>query len=272
MFLFRQGRMFGGIGHMATLAQGGRAAVEGTRFFLVMALVMALVIVAGFSLNLAMGRSSFALPLAFHVHGIIFMGWLGLYLAQAVTIATGNVALHKRLGKLAYVLIPAMVLAGTMIILVSVRGSGGPFFFAQNEFLISNLAGLLAFGFLALWALRVRRHSGWHRRLMLVAMSILTGPGLGRLLPMPLFIPYAWPIAVGASFAFGIVAMLADWRANGRVHPAYWWGMGINVGAFLASMLLAWSPLGYAITKAVIAGTPGAARPMQAFLPPGFAM
>ncbi|MFO6428647.1 hypothetical protein ACLBKT_00980 [Erythrobacter sp. W302b] len=256
---------------MATLAQGG-ASTEGPRFYTVMAFVMALVIVAGFSLNLAMGRSSFALPAAFHVHGMIFMGWLGLYLAQAVTIASGNRALHRQLGKLAYILIPAMVAAGVMIIVVSIRGTGGPFFFAQNEFFISNLAGLLVFGGLAWWALRVRRHTGWHRRLMLVAMSALTGPGLGRLLPMPLLIPYAWPIAVGASFVFGAVAMLVDWRTNGRVHPAYWWGMGINVGGFLASMALAYSPIGYAITEAVIAGTPGAERPMGPFLPPGFAM
>lgn len=256
---------------MATLAQRG-AGAEGTRFYTIMAFVMALVIVAGFSLNLAMGRSSFALPAAFHVHGMIFMGWLGLYLAQAVTIASGNRALHRQLGKLAYVFIPAMVAAGTMIILVSIRGTGGPFFFAQNEFFISNLAGLLVFGGLAWWALRVRRHTGWHRRLMLVAMSALTGPGLGRLLPMPLLIPYAWPIAVGASFVFGAVAMLVDWRTNGRVHPAYWWGMGINVGGFLASMALAYSPIGYGITEAVIAGTPGAERPMGPFLPPGFTM
>jgi hypothetical protein len=257
---------------MATAAQPQRTPVEGTRFFTIMAFVMAGVIVAGFSLNLAMGRSSFAAPAAYHVHGLIFMGWLALYLAQVVTIASGNVALHRQLGKLAYVWIPAMVAAGVMMILVAVRGSGGPFFFAQNEFLISNLAGLLVFGGLSLWALRVRRYSGWHRRLMLVAMSALTGPGLGRLLPMPLLIPNAWPIAVGASFIFGAIAMVADWRKHGRVHPAYWWGMGINVGGFLASMVLAYSPLGYAITEAVIAGTPGAERPMQAFLPPGFAI
>jgi hypothetical protein len=257
---------------MATAAAPQRTQVEGTRFFTIMMFVMAGVIIAGFSLNLAMGRSSFALPLAFHVHGMIFMGWLALTLAQVLTIASGNIALHRQLGRLAYLWVPAMIAAGAMIILVSVRGSGGPFFFAQNEFLISNMAGVLVFGVLALWALRAQRYTGWHRRLMLVAMSALTGPGLGRLLPMPLLIPYAWPTAVCASFIFGVIAMLADWRANGRVHPAYWWGMGINVGGFLASMALAYSPLGYAITEAVIAGTPGAERPMQAFLPPGFSM
>lgn len=257
---------------MATAAAPQRMPMAGTRFFLIMALVMALIIVAGFSLNLAMGRSSFGAPWPFHVHGVIFMGWLGLYLAQHIAIAAGHVALHVRLGKLAYVWIPLMVAAGAMIIVVSARSSGGPFFFAQNEFFVSNLAGLLTFGALALWSLRQRRYSGWHRRLMLVAMSVLTGPGLGRLLPMPLLIPYAWPIAVGLTFIFPVIGMVADWRRDGRVHPAYWWGMGINIGLFGLSMALAHSPIGIALTEWVIAGTPGAERPMEAFLPPGFSM
>ncbi|TAD77185.1 MAG: hypothetical protein EAY70_09015 [Sphingomonadales bacterium] len=237
-----------------------------------MAFVMALVIIAGFSLNLAMGRSSFALPLAYHVHGMIFMGWLGLYCAQAVTIASGSRRRHARLGKLAYLWIPAMVAAGIMIILVSLRTTGGPFFFAKNEFLISNTAGLLVFGGLALWALRQRRYTGWHRRLMLVAMSVLTGPGLGRLIPGPLLIPYAWPISNAVTLLFPLIGMWMDWRRDGRVHPAYWWGVGIYVGIFTLSMVLAYSPAGYALTEWASAGTPGAARPMEAHLPPGFPM
>lgn len=186
-----------------------------------MAIIMALVIVAGFTFNLAMGRSRFAAPWPFHVHGVIFMGWLGVSLAQAVKIASGNIALHRQLGRLADVCIPAMVAAGTMIITVSARTTGGPFFFAQNEFFISNIGGLLTFGGLALWSLRMRRHSGWHRQLMLVAISILTGPGLGRLLPMPLMIPYAWPLGNLFTLAFPVIGMIADWRHGGRVHPAW---------------------------------------------------
>jgi hypothetical protein len=37
-------------------------------------------------------------------------------------------------------------------------------------------------------------------------------------------------------------------------------------------MLFAYSPAGVALTEAVIAGTPGAERPMAAYLPPGFTM
>lgn len=261
---------------MATTAapQGGKtsAPVEGTRFFTIMAFVMSAIIIAGFSLNLAMGRSSFAAPWPYHVHGMIFMGWIGLYLAQHVTISSGNRALHVRLGQLAYLWIPLMVAAGMMIIVVSARTTGGPFFFAMNEFFVSNLIALLTFGGLALWALRARRYTGWHRRLMLVAMSILTGPGLGRLLPTPLFMPNAWTVLITLTFLFPLIGMLADLRRDGRVHPAYWWGMGINVGLFVLSMLLAYSPIGYALTEWIVAGTPGAERPMEAFLPPGFSM
>ena len=67
----------------STAAQPNTTADRGnTRFFTIMAVVMSTIIVAGFSLNLAMGRSSFNVPWAYHVHGIIFMSWIGLYLAQ----------------------------------------------------------------------------------------------------------------------------------------------------------------------------------------------
>jgi hypothetical protein len=260
---------------MATLHAGPRPATAEQaerRFFMIMALVMASIIVAGFTFNLAMGRSTFAAPAIYHAHGIVFMGWLGLWVAQAVTIATGRRSLHIRLGKVAYAWIPLMVALGIGIMVAVARRNGGPFFFSVNEFLVSNIAGVLCFGGLALWSLRTERHNGWHRRLMFSAMVILLGPGIGRLLPMPLLIPNAWTISFAVTLIFPAIAMAADLRRYGRVHPALWWGTGINLSVFVGSVLLAYSPLGYAITEAVIADTPGAERPMAAFLPPGFTM
>ena len=165
-----------------------------------------------------------------------------------------------------------MVAAGCTIMIFVARRTGGPFFFNVSEFLIGNLVGVMTFGGLAWWALRIQRYTGWHRRLMLVAMSILTGPGIGRLLPMPLLIPNAWTISFCVTLIFPVIGMVADKRKFGRVHPAYWWGMGILIGSFAASMVLAFSPAGYAIPNWVIAGTPGAERPIGAYLPPGFTM
>ena len=258
---------------MATIAAPDTAPVRAnTRFFTIMAFVMVAIIVAGFSLNVAMGRSTFASPAAYHVHAFIFMGWLALYLAQHVTASTGQWPLHRRLGKLAYFWVPAMVAAGCTIMIVVARRTGGPFFFDVNEFLVSNLALLLCFGGIAFWALRRQRYTGWHRRLMLVGMAILTGPGLGRLLPMPLMIPNAWTITVALTFLFPVIGMVADLRRDGRIHPAYLWGTGIYALVFLASMAFAYSPAGFAFTEMVVAGTAGAERPMEAFLPPGFTM
>lgn len=263
---------------MATAAESAQrapsnpAGIEDTRFFTIMAFVMAFIIVAGFVLNLAMARSSFDVPWPYHVHAAIFMGWIGLYLAQHVTISSGNRALHARLGKAAYVFVPAMVASGTLIMIVVARRTGGPFFFHVSEFLWSNILVLWCFGALAWWALRQRRYTGWHRRLMLCAMAILTGPGLGRLLPLPLMIPNSWLITTLSTFAFPLIGMAVDKARRGRVHPAYWWGLGAYVAVFAIGMALGYSEFGMSVTRWLIEGTPGAERPMEPFLPPGFEM
>lgn len=233
---------------------------------------MCFAIVAGFSVQLGFGRSSFDVPWPYHLHGVVFFGWVALYLAQHLLIASGNRALHASLGRAAYLFIPAMMVLGTYIMIVVAQRNGGPFFFHKSEFLWSNVMVLWCFGALAFWALRQRRYTGWHRRLMLCAMAILTGPGLGRLLPAPLLIPNSWLIITLVTFVWPIIGIVADKRRLGRVHPAYWWGFGAYVVTFAISMAIAYSPIGYAVTEWIVAGTPGAERPMEPFLPEGFTM
>lgn len=240
------------------------------QFFRVMALIMAAIIVAGFSVNLAMGRSTFAVPPVYHVHAFVFFSWVALYVAQNWLIAGNQVRLHKTLGRIAYGWAPLMVVMGFVIMITSLRRTGGPFFFDQNEFLFSNSMLLMLFCAMALAALRRRRHMGWHRRMMLTAMSILTGPGLGRLLPMPLFIPNGWRIMMAVTLLFPVAGMIADKRRYGHVHAAWWWSVGAIVVTQVVADLIAYSSWGVGVTQAVLEGSAGAARPMAAFLPPGF--
>lgn len=241
------------------------------RFFLIMALVMATTIVTGFSLNLAMGRSTFAVPPVFHIHAGVFFSWVALYVAQNGLIASNNVALHRRLGMVAFALVPVMVVMGTTLMIVSLRRSGGPFFFAQNHFLVSNVLQLLMFAGLVFAALRQRRYTGWHRRLVFVAMAALTGPGLGRLLPMPLLIPYAWHVVVAISMIFPLIGMIADKRRHGHVHPAWLWGVAAVLGTQVLADAVASTQWSVDVTRSILAGTPGEERPMEAFLPASFA-
>ena len=239
------------------------------RFFFTMACLMAAIIVAGFSFNIATGRSSFALPWLVHVHAVVMMGWVALYLTQNALIFSDNVALHRRLGWISVVWIPLVLVMGMLITRLSLQTTGGPPFFDQNQFLISNPFQLFSVVGMVSWAVLVRRNTGWHRRLMFCAFAPLTGPGLGRLLPMPLFIPYAWYLtAVLPAILFPAIGALADRRRYGAVHPAWLWGIGIVIGIQIVADLIAYSPLGYQFTEWFLAGTPGAERPMEAFFPP----
>lgn len=248
----------------ATGAERGEA-----RFFFTMACLMAATIVGGFGFNLAMGRSSFGMPWLVHFHAWVMMAWVGLYLVQNALIFSGNVALHRRLGWLSVGLIPAIVVMALLITRLSMQTTGGPSFFDQNQFLFSNPLQLLAFAILASWAIRVRKDTGWHRRLMFTAFAVLTGPGIGRLLPMPLLVPYAWYIGtVLLPLLFPAIGMLADKRRYGAVHPAWFWAVGIVLALQVIADLIGYSPIGYQFTEWFLAGTPGAERPMAAFFPP----
>ena len=239
------------------------------RFFFTMSCLMAATIVAGFSFNILTGRSSFGMPWLVHLHAWVMMGWLGLYVVQNALIFGGNVALHRRLGWLSLLFLPAMLVMGLLITRYSLQALGGPPFFDQNQFLVSNPLQLVGVAILVGWALALRRNTSWHRRLMFCGFAALTGPGVARLLPSPLFIPYAWyVVAILPAVLFPAVGMLADRRRYGAVHPAWFWGIGIVIGMQVLADLIAYSPFGDAFTFWFLSGTPGAERPIEAFFPP----
>src|SRR3954447_24737331 len=65
---------------MATVIDRSLAPPIGNeRFFLGAAIAMTIVIVSGFSHQLAMGRSTFYSPPLVHAHAIMFMGWVAIY-------------------------------------------------------------------------------------------------------------------------------------------------------------------------------------------------
>ena len=251
---------------MAAIVQNGGTTAREERFFFTIACVMAAVIVAGFSFNLAMGRSSFSLPLIDHIHAFVFFSWVALYVVQNALISRDLVAVHRKLGWLSIGYVPVMVGLGIAVVLNSLA-RGGPPFFAQNEFLFGNIAGLITFAGLIVAALVMRRRTDWHRRLMLSGMAILTGPGFGRLLPVPLLIPWAWQVSNAVPMIFVLTGIIFDLRRNGRPHPAWIAALATVFTMQVISNLIAFSPFGISVTEHVIAGTPGARRGMAAFFP-----
>ena len=251
---------------MATLAQPRSAPDVGDeRFFLRGAILMTITIVAGFSLQLAMGRSSFGSPLRVHAHAIAFMGWVAIYLLQNIFVATGRMSLHRRLGWVAAVWMVPMVVLGCLVTAAMVRAGHVPFFFRPLQFLIFDPVTVFAFAGLTIAAVKLRRRTEWHRRLHFCGMSLLLGPAFGRLLPLPLLQPLAWEASFAACLLFPFAGMWADVRRSGAVHPAWRWGVAVMVGSFVLIEAITYSPVGTAIYHAVAVGSPGADVPPLEF-------
>lgn len=237
------------------------------RFFVIAAYVMAGIIIAGFGMQWLMGRSSFRSPPMLHVHALVFMGWTILYVVQNHLVGRGSVALHRRLGWIGAGWAVAVVILGLYMTAMMVRQGRTPFFFQPGYFLFMNWLTVLGFGALTAAAIRLRRRTDWHRRLMLCGMAILTGPAFGRLLPMPLLIPFAaWGVFV-CVMLFPIAGMVADIRRHGTIHRAWWWGAGTIAALQLAIGMVAFSPFGLTVYQAVAAGAVGEAVAPLVFPP-----
>lgn len=254
---------------MATLVGAPPSSRSGDeRFFLYAAVAMTLVIVAGFSMQLATGRSSFYSPPLVHAHAIIFMGWVAIYLAQNILVASGRMDIHRRLGWVAAGWIVPMIVLGFGVTLARVRRGEVPFFFQPLHFLVFDPVSVLAFAGLTGSAIVLRRRTDWHRRLHLCGMAMLMGPGFGRLLPLTLLRPWGWEASFAAGMVFPIAGVAADLRQTGRVHPAWGRGIAAMIATFILIEAITYSGLGVALYRVVTADSPGSAVPPLEFAAP----
>ena len=248
---------------MATLASDAfrHEPTSGEKFIVSMAIAMAITVLAGFSTQLLMGRSTFASPLRVHVHAVAFMGWVALFVTQTLLATRGPLALHRKLGWIATGWMALMIGAAMTVIVAMARNGTVPFFFTPQQFLIADPMTLVTFVGLTGWAISRRRQTDWHARLHVCGMAALMGPAFGRLLPMPLMTPYAFEAAVGAGVIFPVAGMIRDRRVLGTIHPAWWYGVAALVLTITAFDIIAYSPIGDAIYHAATTGYPGANVP-----------
>ncbi|MDD1453303.1 hypothetical protein NHF48_023905 [Sphingomonas sp. H160509] len=156
------------------------------------------------------------------------------------------------------------MLLGIYTTVMMVGRGAAPFFFTPSYFLYMNLLTVIGFGVLTAAAIFMRRRTACHRRLMICGMAILTGPAFGRLLPLPLLIPWAAWAVFAAVMIFPLVGMLMDLRRKGHVHLAWWWGAGTIFGIQLTIGMVATSDVGLAGYNAVVDGRAGASVPPPA--------
>lgn len=225
---------------MATMAEGaGRA----DRFWQRMAIGLAVFIILGFLQFALRGFVDPAkAPWWVHLHGVAMLAWLGLLIAQPTLEARGDMDLHRRLGWVGAALATLITGLGIFTGLASLVLHRFPPFFNPAHFLALTTVEAIVFGLMVMAAIRRRRDTQWHRRLMIGATIVILEPALGRVLPMPLMIGWAdIPIGLIQLAAVGIIA-LHDRRTLGRIHPATKTVAAIVIAARLAIYFLGLAP------------------------------
>lgn len=200
---------------------------------------------------LPMANGALDLPIAVHVHGALFLGWLMLFRVQASLIAMNRVALHRQLGRFAVALAIAMPCAVFVLQTIYLpRFDARGFHMAARGFAWINVSDMLVFvGLVAAALFKVRRRD-MHKALMLAAtvslMAVPIGRGLlalahlfqllppGKNAPPPLSAAY---LPHFLSWLLLVPAMLHDRAALGRVRTAYPIALGVMI---LQMITLAW--------------------------------
>lgn len=229
-------------------------------FFLGAAAVIVAVVVGGFLNLLLQGVTSFGAPWPVHLHAFVFMGWVAFFALQVWLATKGPHPLHRRLGWLAAAYAPLILLVGTATIVRNLRLGTTPPMWTPAYFFVMNMMALTGFGILTAAALALRRHSDWHRRLMLCGMAALVITAVNRLMPVPVLFAIMSLASSAAILLLPLAGMLSDQRRAGRVHPAWIWGLGVLVATGATTELLGRSPLAGAAVAIITKGNPGAGR------------
>jgi hypothetical protein len=215
----------------------------GRWFYLGMAVLLAVVIFAGFAQTYPQSIASTPpLPPLLHLHAAVFASWVLLIVAQPALVAGGSMRIHRALGWAGAILAAAMVIMGFVAVIVALREHYVPSFLPRRIFVIGNLLSVIGFGGLVATAVANRSRPEWHKRLMITATILIVSQALGRLLPMSSFGDAAPGVLFGVVTLLALIGPAIDLIVRGRIHPAYFLGLGVLLAFEVLTPAIAFSP------------------------------
>lgn len=193
-------------------------------------------------------------PLVLHLHAVLMGSFMLLLLAQTTLVATGRCEVHKRLGLVAMVLAPALVVVGFILAPTMyhqvwngahfgpppVRQALGPVVpVIENILLLQIHAGVLFALFIAIGLQARERDAGFHKRMMILATAVPLGAAIDRISWLPTTLP-ASALASDLYILLAVSPMFVwDVVRNRSVHRAYWVWLPIFLAGSVA-INLAW--------------------------------
>lgn len=190
-----------------------------------------------------------AFPLILHAHAVLMGTFLILLLAQTWLVAIGKHGWHRRLGVAAFLIVPAMVLTGFILIPTiytsvwhaaqAAPPSAQPIWQATVRMIDNIMLMQLRIGLLFplfLWiGLRARaRNAGVHKRMIILATAMTMPAAIDRIAWLPTTFPSS-PLASDL-YTLLIISPMFIWDVlrNRSIHPAYSAWLAINLPFALA--------------------------------------
>jgi hypothetical protein len=181
-------------------------------------------------------------PLILHMHAVLMGSFLLLLLAQTTLVATGRCDLHRRLGLLAMLLAPALVIVGFILVPATYHGvwtaaqTAPPAMREElqqlslrldNIMLLQSRIGIL-FPLFLIIGLRARgKDAGLHKRMMILATAVALPAGIDRIPWLPRTLPES-PLSPDLYTLLAVSPMFVwDVIRNRSVHRAYWIWLGV---------------------------------------------
>ena len=206
-------------------------------FYSGMAIAMAITVFIGFAptyyLRVVFGApptvtgAATLSPLA-QLHGVLFTGWVLLFVVQTALIASHRTRVHQRLGIAGGVLAAAMVIVGVSTAIAAASRGAAPPGVDPLAFLSIPLFDMLLFATFVGAALWHRRQRETHKRLMLLAYISIIAAAVAR---FPGLLPYGPLMFFGLAFIFLVIAVIYDVVSRRRLHPTYIWGGALLVAS-----------------------------------------
>lgn len=201
-------------------------------FYVSLALLMTAMVIVGFWPTYfgPLLRGEYDGAWIFHLHGAVFLGWMGLLVTQVALVSFGRTRVHRRLGTVGVAygsLALAVGVAVSFVAPVMHIGSGAWDIDAAAAFLALPLTDMVLFAGFFSGAILYRHKPEIHKRLMLLATIALLFAAVARRVPFdaPLTFLILWLTPLFAAMAY-------DWRSRRRVHATYVIGLAILVVAF----------------------------------------
>lgn len=224
---------------MASVTQGvmvrsvnrvtGRGGLIDRYFYFAMSLVIAGVVICGFShtVNQNLIHPAVPRPFLLWIHGIAFSSWVAFYIFQSALVRTHNVRLHRTLGwfgvALGAFMIPLGFVISTMMARFDTHVLHEP---GQDAFLIAPYYDMIMMAVILSLAIAWRKKPDLHRRLLFLLTCHLTDAAWGRLPSYAMQNVYFYAAADGLM----LIGVVRDLVVDRRIHKVYLYAIPILAG------------------------------------------